>query len=73
MNQRSTPNDDKKQTLGQKIIKAIIVIVAVLFASGAWGFLLAVVGAAGFWYPIGVLVIALAIPVYAYRDETDDP
>ena len=73
MNQRSTPNDDKKQTLGQKIIKAIIVIVAVLFASGAWGFLMAVIGAAGLWYPIGAFVIVLAILAYAYRDETDGP
>ncbi len=69
MNQRSTPNDDKKQTLGQKIIKAIIVIVAVLFASGAWGFLLAAVGAARLWYPIGALVIAWGILAYTYRDR----
>jgi len=69
MNQPSTPNGGKNQTLGQKIIKAIIVIVAVFFASGAWGFLMVAVGAARLWSSIGALVISLAILTYAYRDR----
>ena len=69
MDQPSTSNDGNNQMLGQKIFKAIIVIIAVLFAAGAWGFLLVTVNAAGFWTPIGALVIALAIPTYAYRDR----
>ena len=69
MNQPSNPNDGKNQMLGQKIIKAIIVIVVVTFASGAWGFLLVAVDAAGLWTPIGVLIIVLAIVTYAYRDR----
>ena len=55
--------------LGQKIIKAIIVIIVVTFASGAWGFLMVAVDAARLWTPIGVLVIVLAIMTYAYRDR----
>lgn len=69
MNQPSTPNDGKNQMLGQKIIKAIIVLIVTTFASGAWSFILVAVDAAYLWYPIGILVIVLAIMTYAYRDR----